>query len=103
MAQPLPSNILDTCTDGFFICWGRYMNEVTGGLFWAGSLLAFCMVLFIASISTFGRTRAFGFAGFAAIMGGIFLAIMEFLDWGIASAFILTGVLGFVVLILNEK
>lgn len=102
MPQPLPSDILQNC-DGFFVCLGLYLNDVTGGLFWAGALLAFCMVLFIGAIGRFGRTRAFGFAGFAAIMGGIWLAILKFLDWGIASAFIIVGVISFVALMLNEK
>lgn len=101
MPSQLPTDITETC-DGFFYCMGLYLKDVTGGLFWAGALLAFAVVLFVAS-SPFGRARAFGFAAMVGLLGAIWLAVLQFITWWVASVFILSGVVGFVVLIMNER
>ena len=101
MTTELLTDLLTNC-EGFFRCFGLYLNRATEGLFWSGALLSFCVVLFIAT-SHFGRSIAFAFSGFVAIVGGIFLAILGFLDWGIASAFILIGAISLVVIIIKEK
>ena len=102
MAHPLPTQLLENCGEGTVYCLAEYMNTVTNGFFWMAALLAFCVVLFIAT-SRFGTTRAFGFSSIVGGLASVWLLTLELMVWGLASVFILTGAVGFVVLILNER
>jgi len=102
MAHTLPNEIFDTCTDGTLSCFAQWAYEVTQGTFWVFALLGFCVAIFMAT-SRLGSNRAFSFASFTAIMGAIWLAIMGLMSWWLASAFILSGLIGLVVMINSKK
>lgn len=102
MAHPLPINILDNCEGGILYCMAKWASVVTGGFFWTGLLLAFCVVLFMVT-QRFGTTRAFGFGSFVGLLGGIWLTIAELIPWWVGSTFILVGIIGLGALVMNEK
>jgi len=102
MAHILPSEVFDTCTDGFFICFGSWVSIVTQGLFWVFSLLGFCVALFLATVSL-GGSRAYGYSSFVGMMGAIWLVVLGFISWWIASIFIIAGIIGIIILINMEK
>ena len=98
----LPTELMRNCSDGMTYCFGKWAYNVTNGFFWIFGLLGFCIAIYIASIR-YGSTRAFGFASFVGMVGSIFLATMQFMQWWIASAFILVGVIGIAMMILSER
>lgn len=102
MPHTLPSQMMTTCTDGFFYCFAQWVYDVTNGLAFILFLLGFVVVLFILT-ARFGTQRAFGFAGFGALVGGIWLAIMNLIIWDYASFFILGGILGIIIMIVSER
>ena len=99
-SHALPNEVLDRC-DGMIYCFGQWAYEVTNGMFWVLALLAFTVAIYLASIRL-GSRRAFGFASFVGMIGAIFLAVLQFMSWWIASAFILTGIIGLAVMIMTE-
>jgi len=98
----LPSELLDTCTDGTLYCFTRWAYEVTSGAFWTLALLGFLVAIYAATIRL-GSTRAFGFAGFVGLLGAIFLAVMQLMSWWVATIFILGGITGIAVMVLSEE
>lgn len=98
----LPTELIRTCGDGIMSCLSQWAFDVTFGLFWAMGLGAFCVALFMAT-ARLGNVRAFGYASFVGMLGAIWLSIMGLIVWWIASAFILTGIVGLVMLIMNER
>lgn len=102
MAWELPSSALRSCTDGTFYCLSEWASDVTSGAFWVMMLLAFSFAIFMAT-QRFGGARAFGFAGFTSLIGGIFFAILGFMAWWIASVFIIVGIISLAILFLSEK
>lgn len=101
MAFPTPGEVTATCT-GFFTCMAEWANAVTQGFFWTAMLIGFSFVMFMAT-QRFGSARSFGFASIVGLLGAIWLATLQLMPWEYASIFILTGVVGFVVLILQER
>jgi len=81
---------------------GLWLNVVTTGFFWAMALLGFCVICFFATIRL-QVPRAFGFAGFIGLIGAIWLATLKYLSWSIASMFIITGLIGLAVLVMQGK
>lgn len=102
MAHELPSQLMNSCNGGFLICFIEWANNVTGGLFSLMILLGFCVILFMAT-ARLGNARAFGYSTFVGLIGSIWLVIMGLMSWYYASAFIIAGGIGIVVLILNEN
>ena len=103
MVYQMPSNLINSSTGtGLFSGIALWAYNVTGGFFWTGMLLTFCVVLFI-STAKFNTPRAFGFASFIGMMGSIFLAIGKLMPWWVCSAFILVGVIGIVGMVISEK
>lgn len=102
MAHILPGETLDTCSSGLFYCFNKWAYDVTQGAFHILMLLAFCVAIYMAT-ARLSSTRAFGYASFVGMLGAIWFAIMQFMSWWIASAFILVGIIGIVGMILNEK
>jgi len=102
VAHILPTETLSTCTDGFLICFARWASIVTGGFFWVAALLSFSIVIFLASLR-FGNTRAFGFASFVGLIGGIWLSVLTLIPWWVGSTFIIIGVIGLAAMILSDK
>ena len=98
----LPSDLLETCTEGLFYCISEWANEVTMGWFWVFLLIGFMVVLGMGTMR-FGGTRAFGFASFGGMLASMWLSILGLMDWGIASIFILIGAIGLASMILSEK
>ena len=98
----LPSNILDTCSEGFFYCMGKWSSTVTGGLYWFMALFAFVIIIFLASLR-FGTVKAFGFASFVGMMGAVWLSILQFIPWWLGSTFIIVGIIGLTVMFISEK
>ena len=101
MTFELPTDLTGN-GNGLFESFTLWAFNVTNGWFWAIALFVFCIALFIAT-SRFGNPRAFGFATFAGALGSTYLAIAHLLSWGIASLFIVAGLVGFGVMILNER
>jgi phosphatidylserine synthase len=81
---------------------GLWAANVTNGMFWTFALLVFGVVLMV-STQRFGTPRSFGFAAFSCMLGSLFLAILHFIAWSNASIFIVVGLIGFAVMILNER
>ena len=102
MAHTLPSQLLNSCTDGTMICIAKWAYTVTQGMFWVFSLLGFCVALFLATAGL-GNSRALGFASFAGMMGSIFFATMGLMSWWIATVFILVGAVGIVIMIMSKN
>ena len=98
----LPTKMARDCTDGLFYCFSNWAGDVTFGAFWIFALLAFCFALFMATMR-FGATKAFGFASFVGLLGGVFLAVLKLIPWWIASTFIIIGVIGLAVMFLSER
>jgi hypothetical protein len=99
----LPTNLVTSCGEGTLYCFAEYVNNVTNpaGLFWVLMLMAFSVVLMMAS-TRLGSTKAFGFGSFVGMIGAIWLATMSLMDWAIASAFIIVGLIGIAAMILEE-
>jgi len=102
MVHELPTTALRSCTEGTFYCLSQWASTVTSGAFWVMLLIAFQFALFMATIR-FGGVRAFGFAAFTGMLGGVFFAILGLMAWWIASVFIIMGVIGLALLFLAEK
>ena len=102
MAHELPTKMVRDCTDGLFYCFSEWAGDVTLGAFWIFALLAFCFATFMATMR-FGTTKAFGFASFVGLLGGVFLAVLKLIPWWIASTFIIIGVIGLAVMFLSER
>ncbi len=98
----LPTKMVRECTDGLLYCFSEWAGDVTLGAFWIFALLAFSFAIFMASMR-FGTNKAFGFASFVGLLGGVWLAILQLIPWWIASAFILIGVIGLALMFLSEK
>ncbi len=98
----LPTQMVRECTDGLLYCFSVWASEVTIGAFWVFALLAFCISIFMATMR-FGTNKAFGFAGFVGLIGGVFLAILVLIPWWIASVFIIIGVISLAGMILSER
>lgn len=101
MTFELPTNFVGN-GKGLLQGFTSWAYNVTNGYFFALSLMVFCICLMIAT-SRFGTPRSFGYASFVGAIGSTFLAIMGLLSWGIASLFIVVGLIGFAVMILNER
>jgi hypothetical protein len=102
MVHPLPTSIMTTCNDGLVYCFAKWASTVTTGAFWFMALLAFTVSIFLATLR-FGSNRAFGFAGFVGLLGGVFLSVLQLIPWWVGSTFIIVGVIGFAVLLISEK
>lgn len=98
--QPLPSDL--TNGPGLLEGMAYWASVVTQGWYWAMALFGFCVVLMIGT-TKFGMPRSFGFASFVGALGATMLAILNLLPWSVASMFIITGFVGFAVMILNER
>lgn len=101
VAYQLPINLDETC-DGMLYCLARWVSDITFGLYWAAMLLAFCLVLFLAT-QRFGSARSYGFSAVMGLFGAIWLATLQLIAWWIATLFILAGAVGLAVMLLNEK
>lgn len=95
------TDIFTGCT-GLLNCMATWANSVTFGAFWTIILVAFCIVIFMAT-SRYGANRAFGFATFSGGLASVFLLLGGLMPWYITSLFIvLTGV-GIVVMRMSER
>lgn len=101
MAYPLPTNLDQTC-DGVLYCMADWARNVTDGLFWVIMLAGFGMVIFLG-IKRMGNSRAYGFASVMASLASLWLSTMQLMAWDIAVFFVLNGLVGMAVLVLNEK
>lgn len=97
----LPTDIMDTCTNGFFYCMADWASDVTIGLFWVLALLTFSIVIYLAT-ARYGGTRAFGFASFVGLLGGVWLSVLKLIPWWVGSTFIIIGIVGIVGMIVSE-
>lgn len=102
MTTVLPVNIT-SCGEGIFSCTAQYANDATGGLFWTLALLGFAVVIFLATQRFGGTARSYGFASVVGMLGAVLFVLQNLMDWYIASAFILAGVIGFIVLVINKS
>jgi len=100
MAHPLPTDL--TQGTGLMEGLAQWAYTVSNGVFWAALLAGFCVVLGI-SASRYSSDRAFGFAGFTAIVGSIMLATVNLIAWWLASLFIIVGAIGLVTMIMSRR
>jgi len=98
----LPTQILTSCNDGLFSCFAQWTLLVTNGTFWIFALLSFCIILIMAN-AHLGWKRAFGYSSFVGLIGSVWLGTMGLINWPIASVFILTGIIGIVIMIMSEN
>jgi len=98
----LPTDVMNECTDTFIHCFAKWASDVTNGAFWVLALLSFITILYLAT-ARFGGTRAFGFASFVGLLGGVWLAILQLIPWWLGSSFIIMGVIGIISMVLSEK
>jgi len=98
----LPTEVLRTCTDGMLWCFADWAYKVTNGMFWTFMLMGFCVALFMAT-AKMGSTRAFGYATFVGMIGATWFAIMQLMPWWITTVFIISGLIGMAMMVLNEK
>lgn len=101
MPHQLPTDLTNETT-GLLEGTAMWATEVTNGMWWAFMLIGFCVVLWI-SASRYGQARAFGYATVVGLFGGIILGILGFIPWWITSAFVITGAIGLVSMIMQEK
>jgi len=97
----LPTDIMDSCNDGFLYCFADWAKSVTNGAFWIFSLFAFCIAIYFSTMR-FGNTKAFGFASFVGLLGGVWFAILNLISWWIASIFIIIGAIGIAAMIMSK-
>ena len=97
----LPTDLVNDTT-GLMEGMSIWAFNVTQGWFWAGLLLGFCVVLFVAA-STYSTSRAFGFAGVTAIFGSMFLITLKLMAWDIGSMFILAGIIGVAIMVISKE
>jgi hypothetical protein len=96
-----PVNIFENCT-GLFACIGQWVNSVTFGAFWLLVLIAFMIILFLATYQ-YGFPRAFGFSTIAGFFGSLFLVTLGFISWSIEVWFIILAVAGLAIMRLSER
>ena len=101
MVHILPSEAFDNC-DGLFYCLAKWAYDVTNGFFWVAILIAFCIMLYIAT-QRLGNTRAFGFSAFVGLSASVFLSSAQLMPYWITSIFILVGAVGIIALVMNER
>lgn len=100
----LPGSYMQSCVsgnEGFITCMAQYLFDVTNGIYWAAMLLGFGIAMFVATLKI-GPRKAFGFVSFIWIQGAMMLAVMELVTWWIASAFIITGLIGLGMMFVRE-
>lgn len=102
MVHELPSQVMSNCSDGFLVCFGKWASDVTSGGYWLGALIAFCVVIFLATLR-FGSVRAFGFASMVGLFGGVWLAVIGLVAWWVASTLIIIGLIGLGIMILSRN
>ena len=101
---PLPTDLINqTSGAGLLTGLGRWANNATDGWFWLAILITFGIVLYITTASRFNSARAFGYAGFATMMGAVMMGIINLLAWKYVTLFIIVGVAGFVAMIMSER
>ena len=97
----LPTNI-GTDNSTLFLGLAEWAYDVTAGFFWTASLIAFSVVMYIAT-SRLDTNRQYGFASFIGLTGAIMLATLRLMPWWIATIFILNGCIALAVMLLSER
>ena len=96
-----PTDIFGGCT-GLVKCLADWANTVTDGAFWTVILLAFCVIIIMATFG-FGVNRAFGFAGVSGWFGALTLSAVGLVPSYIAIIFTVVGIIGIVVMRVGER
>lgn len=97
----MPDAVFSNC-DGFMYCMAKWVYEVTNGVAFILILGAFFVIL-MGATSRFGNARSYGAASIICMLASVYLAVMQLMAWWAAAFFILNGLLGFVVLVINKK
>jgi len=103
MVFELPTIFMKTCNDGTFYCLSLWANSVTNGWFWALALTSFAIIIYMASINTYGSLRALGYSGFVLLIGSIWLGIMQLLSPFTSASMIIVGILSIAAMINSER
>ena len=77
-------------------------NSLTDGLFFPMVLMGFGVALFMGT-QKFGTPRAFGFASVSCLLASLYLSTMKLMPWWISTIYIVVGVGGMVMLVMNER
>lgn len=96
-----PTNPFEGCT-GLFICYARWLNTITDGAFWSMFLLAFAVMLFLATFR-FGTARSLGYSTLGAFFLSFYLLYAGLIQWWFASIFIVAMVVSMVFMRISEK
>jgi len=103
MVFELPSIFMRSCDDGMFYCLSLWANSVTYGWFWVLALSSFALIIYMATINTYGSLRAFGYSGFVLLMGSIWLGTMKLLSPIMTSSMIIIGIIAIAIMINSER
>ena len=95
------TDIFGGCT-GLVKCLADWANTVTDGAFWTVILLAFGVIIFMATFG-FGVNRAFGFASIAGVFRALMLSAVNLISNPIAIFFYIVGGVGIVVMRVGER
>ena len=95
------TNIFEGC-EGLFFCLSTWYNTVTFGWFWILILLAFGIVLFMATVG-FGSARAFGFSSVGMSLGALFMVQLGFIPVWFMTLSIVAGVIGIIIMFNQGK
>ena len=101
MAHTLPTDIMDSCSDGFLYCFAQWAKDVTAGAFWVFMLVAFSVSIYMDTMRL-GNKKAFGFGSFAGLIGAVWFAILTLIPWWVASTFIIVGIIGLAIMVMSE-
>lgn len=99
MSYALPTDLINGT--GVLTGLALWAYTVTNGLFFVVLLLAFCIVIFIAT-SRYTTERAFAFSTFAGMVGALMLVTLNLISGFHAAIFIALGVIGIVWMITRK-
>lgn len=96
------TDIYEGCSGGFLYCLANWVNTITDGNFWSMFLIAFVVVLFLATYR-YGTVRAFGFSTFGGGMFAFYLLFMSLITWWFASIFFIALGVGLVIMKMSSS
>jgi len=96
------TNIFEGC-DGLFFCLSLWYNTVTFDWFWVLMLLAFGVILFMATITAFGFGRSFGFASVGMSLGALFMVQLGFIPVWFMTLSVVAGIIGIIIMFNQGK
>lgn len=88
--------------EGLITCFAAWLNEITSGMFWTVALMAFGIVLLLATFR-FGFNRSFGFASFGVGAIGMFMFFLGLIPGNILALALTVSLIGIVMMALRRR